>query len=367
MYLNIRDFGAAGDGRTDDTAALTAAMDAAAKENGTVYFPAGNYRIRPVRVPGHITLLGNSAWGYGNRKDENGGLRDPQTMGNTVISAACGGAPALFDMDGVCGTRMIGLTLDGQNLGECMHGVYSRHRGTEQNICFEDCRITSFTGSGLKLDWVWVFAVRRCLIAGNGQYGIDLDRGYDGWVIDNQITGNRLYGVNAGPGMVCYTGNRIEWNRGGGIYCENTRNINVTGNSFDHNFGPAVCFRNSRGSTVTGNMSRNDGSERQGDLSCAFLLENCEGITLTGNTVWCWPHRERNEKTHVPDGSPWYGIVARNLTECVISQNALNQAASREILRDYGGHKNSIVAGNVGSTFALDDTDSLVAAKQFPQ
>ena len=87
-YLNIRDFGAKGDGQTDDTAALLAAMEAATKEYGTVYFPAGNYCIHPVKVPSHITLLGNSSWGYsGGRTDEAGNHYDPGYLGNTVLTA----------------------------------------------------------------------------------------------------------------------------------------------------------------------------------------------------------------------------------------------------------------------------------------
>ena len=112
----------------------------------------------------------------------------------------------LLDLDACMGTRLIGLTLDGKNLGTKMHGIYSCHGGVEQNNCYEDCLICNFSGSGLKMDWVWVFAVRRCRITNNRLYGIDVDRGYDGWVIDNNIVKNGLWGINVGPGMVCYNG-----------------------------------------------------------------------------------------------------------------------------------------------------------------
>lgn len=43
--VNVLDFGAIGDGVADDTAAVHAAIDAAKAERGSVFFPAGTYRV----------------------------------------------------------------------------------------------------------------------------------------------------------------------------------------------------------------------------------------------------------------------------------------------------------------------------------
>lgn len=43
-YINVLDFGATGDGTTDDTVAIQAALDSATS-GGVVYFPSGEYRI----------------------------------------------------------------------------------------------------------------------------------------------------------------------------------------------------------------------------------------------------------------------------------------------------------------------------------
>lgn len=43
--FNVKDFGATGDGITDDTAAIQAALTAAGVSGGTVYFPAGTYLV----------------------------------------------------------------------------------------------------------------------------------------------------------------------------------------------------------------------------------------------------------------------------------------------------------------------------------
>jgi hypothetical protein len=58
--LNVRDFGAAGDGKTDDTASFTAAMKAAGDAGGDIVLvPRGNYLIKgTLDVPENVTLEG---------------------------------------------------------------------------------------------------------------------------------------------------------------------------------------------------------------------------------------------------------------------------------------------------------------------
>ena len=127
LYLNIKDFGAKGDGKSDDTPALLAAIEEAERSEGTIYFPTGEYKIHPVKLPSHITLMGNSAWAYANKDG-----KDDQFEGRTILSALSGGARALLDLGSSRGTRILGLTLDGKRLGTNMHGVYARHAGCDR-------------------------------------------------------------------------------------------------------------------------------------------------------------------------------------------------------------------------------------------
>ena len=59
-HLNVRDFGAVGDGKKDDTAAFVAAMKAAGSTGGnTVFIPPGNYLIHDtLDVPENVVLEG---------------------------------------------------------------------------------------------------------------------------------------------------------------------------------------------------------------------------------------------------------------------------------------------------------------------
>ena len=65
--FNVRDHGAKGDGKTDDTAAVQAAADAAIKASSnqydrrSIYFPPGNYRLNGTVKLRHISLRGEDA------------------------------------------------------------------------------------------------------------------------------------------------------------------------------------------------------------------------------------------------------------------------------------------------------------------
>ncbi len=357
-YLNIKDFGARGDGQSDDTPALQAAIREAETSEGTIYFPTGEYRIHPVKLPSHITLMGNSAWAYGN-KDR----KDDDYEGRTIISALSGDARALFDLGGERGTRILGLTLDGNNLGQSMHGIYARNEGCDQYICIEDCRINNFSGSGIRLEKTWVFSVRRCIIMSNGEHGIDCTSGYDGWIIDCQLTANRGAGLFAsghapegmdeeeknaikffGAASVMVTANRVEWNRAGGILLSGSNSMQITGCSIDHNFGPGIMITNSVANTVTGCMVRSNGAERQGDMCSQIRIENCRGTSVTGNTVWGWYNRKEGRFEYP---YPYYGIIVKNLVGCVISQNSLYHSSSKEGVMNYGGHESTYIGQNM--------------------
>ena len=55
--FNVRDFGTAGDGRADDSPAIQRALDAAEETAGTVYIPAGTYRIGKTLYVGNDTTI----------------------------------------------------------------------------------------------------------------------------------------------------------------------------------------------------------------------------------------------------------------------------------------------------------------------
>ena len=87
---NVRDFGAAGDGRAKDTAAIQSAIEACAKAGGgTVYLPAGRYLTGTIQLRSHITFeIGPGAVILGSEDLADYPLRDdPWGTGRKSISS----------------------------------------------------------------------------------------------------------------------------------------------------------------------------------------------------------------------------------------------------------------------------------------
>ena len=62
--FDITTFGAIGDGVTDNTRAIQAALDAAAECRGVVQVPPGNYMTGRLRLGHGVSLEGQSAWSF---------------------------------------------------------------------------------------------------------------------------------------------------------------------------------------------------------------------------------------------------------------------------------------------------------------
>lgn len=77
--INIREFGAQGDGLADDSAAIQAAIDAC-PAGGVVLIPEGVFACAEIRMKPHITLQGTLTWGY----------RDNRETGACMIPARTG-------------------------------------------------------------------------------------------------------------------------------------------------------------------------------------------------------------------------------------------------------------------------------------
>ena len=344
--LNVRDFGAKGDGTTDDTNAIQQAMDKAALSNGAVFFPEGNYMSSELKVPPGIGLHGLPAWSY--RK----GL-------GSILTLIDETAPCLINLTGAFGAYLFGLCLNGKNLDGENHGILidkPDYGSQEDTPRIDTCRVEHFSGDGIRLERIWCFVVRHSHCFGNKGCGLRI-RGWDGFILDNWFSGNgkagfAAYDENASNTI---TGNRIEWNREGGIVIQGGSHYNITGNYIDRSGRCAIALLPGKERkfchtiAVTGNViyrsARPEWGKKDDYDSAHVRFESVKGLAFTGNAM-----NSGRDDGAKGSYSPDYGIVVKSLQDSVIKDNVQFNGALKQLVADLGGHGDGvIIKDNVGS------------------
>lgn len=342
LGFDVTRFGAAGDGITDDTAALQRAIDAAAAAAGTVWFPPGVYACGRLRMRSNVALVGAPTWSYHRVGGASLRLNDPA-------------APCLIDLTGSIGARVCGMSLDGAKLEGATAGIFLDGLGheEEETLVIENTRIAHFSGDGITLRNVWAYTVRDCMMIFNGGNGVTVTR-WDGFFYHNIINNCRGYGLAmlAPNGAVTVIGNRIEWNYLGGLYIERGGCYTVNDNYFDRAGGPALHIKGApdgRAATfaITGNLFNRSGAKAEADSqqSAHCLFEHVDGLVMTGNTF-----RVGGNDSGGGRRSPDYGIVYQGLRSSIIRDNVLFSGAVQALMVDLGGHDaQTIVRDNLGT------------------
>lgn len=338
---NVRDFGAKGDGKTSDTAAIQAALDAAGKTEGTVFFPSGVYPCAGLKARPHTTLDAEPQWIF---KGERHGA---------VLRLNSEDADCLLDITDAYGVRIRGLTLDGiRRAKRQIHGIYlnnAKFSKKENTVVIDDVKVQHFSGHGIYLQRVWLFIVRHSQCFTNVGCGMMII-GWDGFVLDNQFSGNDSHGfgcVGIG-GAVMFTANRVEWNRGYGLHIPHGNTWNITGNSFDRNCGAGLKIEDADAIAVSGNIFRRCGKDSsqlaEGETSAQVIFDGAKGLCVSGNSF-----RAGRDDGGKGKYTPQVGFILKNLSYSVISNNVLYNGYMKEMFLDLGGHgKDLILTSNVG-------------------
>ena len=331
--LNVRHFGAKGDAKSDDTKSLQAAVDAASTRGGSVFVPPGVYLSAELQMRPHVSVTGIPAWDY-----EHGF--------GSVIRLADERARCLLNITGAFGVTLEGLSLDGARLGRSIHGVLldkPDYGKQEDTFRIERCQIANFSGDGVRLTRAWCFSIRHSMIAYNAGDGISL-RGWDGFFLDNWLSGNQGAGFAAREenASCTFTGNRIEWNREG-ILIVGGDGYNITGNFFDRAGTCGLAILGGKQMSITGNFVKRSGkiAKARDYDSCQIRLERARGITCCGNNLQVG--RDDNGRGV---WSPSFGIIYKELQNCVISNNVLDNGAIERLMVDLGGHGEGCVVSN---------------------
>jgi hypothetical protein len=214
-------YGAKGDGATDDTTAIEKAITAAATAGGTVYLPPGTYISGLQTLPSNVTLRG-AGIGATVLKLKNGANTDLiHTTGFATLTGTNSEA-------GIRQSGITNMTLDGNKANN------TAPAGTQGLLAIYGCRFTlrdfriqNAAGNGLFSEWcnspnlssgeganleaiVSGFQIEGCAKTGLTWYGP-----HDSCISDGQIAESEEYGVNLhGNGNSTYFSNVHCW--GGG-------------------------------------------------------------------------------------------------------------------------------------------------------
>ena len=355
LYLDVREFGAVGDGVTDDTAAVQAAIDKGAKTGQAVYISPGRYSVGELTLYPGSTLRSEPQWGFKH-----------ETIGAAVLVQRYEDQKCILNVSYANGAELDGLSLTGEyKPGGCCGILCDKPAfgKIEDAFRIEHCRVSAFSGHAVYLKRIWCFSIRHnmfCFSEGDGLRVL----GWDGFISDNWFSANGGAGYSGEEDncSVTMTGNRIEWNRGGGIVIEGGSHYNITGNYIDRSgkagirIAPAIVFdddaqrlepRISNTITITGNTIYRSGKYAiEEDESCHVELNACAGVTMIGNSL-CVGRDDKGKGEY----SPKTAIILDSMVESVVSGNTMFISAIETLIDDRGNHKDLILKDNVGSLF----------------
>ena len=161
--VSVKDFGAVGDGVTDDTAAIQAALDIAGTFPGTsVYFPSGNYRIdTPIVWNKTINL-------YGESKGGAGGVSNTRITAGAAMNAMISGPTNIGDSGLTTRSCFDGINLNGNSLAN--YG----YQGVTDHTTFSNFRVSGTLLAAMQIGYGWCNLFENLELSYNTGDGLDL-------------------------------------------------------------------------------------------------------------------------------------------------------------------------------------------------
>jgi hypothetical protein len=147
--VSVASYGAKGNGVSDDTAAVTAALKANAGKDVGVYFPAGTYVVSTITLPAGVTLIGaaaNTTWLEGQIS-----VAGQSNLSDLQLGVA---GHALRFVNGASHTTFAGVDfVGGGSTGSdgCVISFYGG--GAASFISFDNCTIGAdpYSGDGVSI------------------------------------------------------------------------------------------------------------------------------------------------------------------------------------------------------------------------
>jgi hypothetical protein len=279
--VSVKDFGAVGDGVTDDTAAIQAALDLLqAQTIGKVFFPKGTYAHTGLTIA-VSAYLDNFIIEGENPKSTI--LKNTSTGSGLTIGGTLGSEPVYGEIKSI---QILGSSSSN-------HGIQVSEAG---RILFEDVWSISNGGSGFHYTNAWSPTFIRCRADDNDEYGIYLKGGTNhdingAYFEGGAYSANTLDGIyiEAATDDDTISGELINVgfsnNIRNGIWCK-TPALRVIGCFFEFNnnsglkIGDSADARSLTGATVINSFF--DALNSGGTNYEAILIEEANGVSIDG-------------------------------------------------------------------------------------
>lgn len=302
-FITVLDYGAVGDGKSDDTAAIQTLIDAKA---GSIRFPAGTYRImKPLVVDlnkvgfasfvadGTAVLVMAGSGPAIRFEGTHEGSADPNQVKPEVWQRQrmpCVEGLAILgehaEADGIEAVQTFQLTLRGVHIRNCRHGIVLTKRN--RNVLIDACHLYENAGCGVLYDHVDlhqsnISASHISYCRGGGVVvkggnvrnihiaGCDIEANMDK---DGPPAANVWLDCAGGSvAEVAITGCTIQHSK----EAPQSANIRIQGRGFMQRRGDNLPF-NCGNVTIEGNVLS--------DVQTNIQLTGVRGATITGNTLW---------------------------------------------------------------------------------
>lgn len=268
--INVKDFGAKGDGVTDDTASIQAALNAASVFRGDILENAMNYVQNCVFFPSGIYIISDTLF-VGEGTTVFGASQSSSIIKATHsgIAIQCGNTDRYYSQ-----INIIRLSIVGDFSGDV--SSYDFITNTTVGIQFVKC--------------VRNCSVSECLIFGcytniKGVYSWTLN------IYNNIIQFSKTYLIHLDNGNnVCIAKNRLDKSGGHGIYIEKidgytTNCLEIKDNAIQYCWGNGVLLEACYQATFSGNDFENNGrgsSTPESRYADVYIAEHPSASTILG-------------------------------------------------------------------------------------
>jgi parallel beta-helix repeat protein len=284
--LDIKDFGARADGRTDDTAAFARALAAFDAAGGRLIVGAGTYAIDPLQsivLRSRVTM---------------------QMHANAVLAASAveEGTSAVVTVDGVHDTAIIGGAVRGERAGHRGRsgewGMGIQVRGSA-NVTISDVRISDCWGDGIYvgsyrkrgLAGSTDVIIRRCHAIGNRRQGLSITAATGVRVEDSEFSGTAgaspQSGIDVEPNRgeaardITIARCTCKGNAGRGVILSGAAvaNVILDSNTIEGNYHDGILLNRARDVIVRKNRIVANGNNG------IFLLREVERVAIENNVI----------------------------------------------------------------------------------